>query len=182
MVRAKAEAELLANTEPQSKEPSVDKKEEARQKLKDLISKNKERTKEAKEKDKKPKKEVKEKKGKKHKVKEEGNSDQDKVRDKRERERERAEREKESDGDWHCGDEHCRFVNFKRNSDCKKCRRPQPETAVFWDLPASPERRPKSKDRRESGDGDEKYEAWSEHHLCHLLTNLPWKKRMNMSW
>merc|ERR550519_1938298 len=56
IMRAKAEAELLANTEPQSKEPSVDKKEEARQKLKDLISKNKERTKEVKEKEKKPKK------------------------------------------------------------------------------------------------------------------------------
>merc|ERR1719210_1813836 len=46
MVRARAEAELLASTEPQAKEPTVDKKEEARQKLKDLISKNKERTKE----------------------------------------------------------------------------------------------------------------------------------------
>ena len=156
IMRAKAEAELLANTEPQSKEPSVDKKEEARQKLKDLISKNKERTKEVKEKEKKPKKDVKEKKdkekkGKKHKVKEEGDSGQEKVREKRERERERAEREKESDGDWHCGDEHCRFVNFKRNAECKKCRRAQPGTAVFWDLPASPERRPKSKERR-SGD------------------------------
>jgi len=152
MVRAKAEAELLANTEPQPKEPSVDKKEEARQKLKDLISKNKERTKEVKEKDKKPKKEIKEKKdkekkSKKHKVKEDGDSEQEKVREKREREQERAEREKESDGDWHCGDEHCRFVNFKRNAECKKCRRPQPDTAVFWDLPASPERRPKSKER-----------------------------------
>merc|ERR1712013_908633 len=57
MVWARAEAELLASTEPQAKEPTVDKKEEARQKLKDLISKNKERTKEVKEKDKKPKKE-----------------------------------------------------------------------------------------------------------------------------
>merc|ERR1712013_509222 len=57
IVRARAEAELLASTEPQAKEPTVDKKEEARQKLKDLISKNKERTKEVKEKDKKPKKE-----------------------------------------------------------------------------------------------------------------------------
>merc|ERR1712130_210538 len=156
MMRAKAEAELLANTEPPSKEPSVDKKEEARQKLKDLISKNKERTKEVKEKDKKPKKEVKEKKdkekkGKRHKVREEGDSEQEKAREKLERERERAEREKESDGDWHCGYEHCRFVNFKRNAECKKCRRPQPDTAVFWDFPASPGRRPKSKER-ESGD------------------------------
>jgi len=151
IVRAKAEAELLANTEPQSKEPSVDKKEEARQKLKDLISKNKERTKEVKEKDKKPKKEArekkdKEKKSKKHKVKEVGNSEQENVRDKWERERERAEREKESDGDWHCGDEHCRFVNFKRNTECKKCRRPQPDSPIFWDLPASPERRSENKE------------------------------------
>ena len=157
LVRAKAEAELLANTEPHSKGPSVDKKEEARQKLKDLISKNKERTREVKEKDKKPRKEPKEKKDKekktkKHKVKEEGHFEQEKVREKRERERERAEREKESDGDWHCGDEHCRFVNFKRNIECKKCQRPQPDVPVFWDLPGSPERKPSKSRGTESWD------------------------------
>ena len=109
MVRARAEAELLASTEPQAKEPTVDKKEEARQKLKDLISKNKERTKEVKEKDKKPKKEKdvkekdvkekkeKDKKSKKHKSKREG---EDEKPDKKEREQKRAEREaeKESEG------------------------------------------------------------------------------------
>ena len=103
MVRARAEAELLASTEPQAKEPTVDKKEEARQKLKDLISKNKERTKEVKEKDKKPKKEKdvkekkeKDKKSKKHKSKREG---EDEKPDKKEREQKRAEREAEKEGE-----------------------------------------------------------------------------------
>ena len=101
IVRARAEAELLASTEPQAKEPTVDKKEEARQKLKDLISKNKERTKEVKEKDKKPKKEKdvkekkeKDKKSKKHKSKREG---EDEKPDKKEREQKRAEREAEKE-------------------------------------------------------------------------------------
>ena len=103
IVRARAEAELLASTEPQAKEPTVDKKEEARQKLKDLISKNKERTKEVKEKDKKPKKEKdvkekkeKDKKSKKHKSKREG---EDEKPDKKEREQKRAEREAEKEGE-----------------------------------------------------------------------------------
>merc|ERR1719268_678339 len=87
IVRARAEAELLASTEPQAKEPTVDKKEEARQKLKDLISKNKERTKEVKEKDKKSKK---------HKSKREG---EDEKPDKKEREQKRAEREAEKEGE-----------------------------------------------------------------------------------
>merc|ERR1712150_7387 len=179
LVRAKAEAELLANTEPQSKEPSVDKKEEARQKLKDLISKNKERTKEVKEKEKKPKKDVKEKKdkekkGKKHKVKEEGDSGQEKVREKRERERERAEREKESDGDWHCGDEHCRFVNFKRNAECKKCRRhslARLSSGICLHLLRGGQRA-----RRGEVEMTGRYEA-QRRHLCHL-TKQPWR-RMN---
>merc|ERR1712080_688299 len=27
----------------------------------------------------------------------------------------------ERDGDWHCGNEVCRFINFQNNSNCKEC-------------------------------------------------------------
>merc|ERR1711874_560920 len=41
--------------------------------------------------------------------------------------------EMERDGDWHCGRETCRFVNFKNNLSCKNCRADKPDPPVFWD-------------------------------------------------
>merc|ERR1719233_1055706 len=66
------------------------------------------------------------------------------------RARERREREKESDGDWHCGDQECRFINFKKNNSCKQCGKPPPIEPVFWDIPPPDipeEERRKSKSR-----------------------------------
>merc|ERR1719320_19149 len=113
-------------------------KEEAKKKLKDLISKNRDRAKDV---TKKKEKELKA-------------SDSDKDVDLRamlqqrkrkgeergreaekERAREKREREKESDGDWHCGDQECRFINFKKNNICKQCGKPPPIEPVFWDIP-----------------------------------------------
>ena len=62
-------------------------------------------------------------------------------------EREKKQREQETDGDWHCGDPHCRFINFQKNSVCKRCEKPQPATPVFWDItdPDRPSKKNKSK-------------------------------------
>ena len=62
-------------------------------------------------------------------------------------EREKKQREQETDGDWHCGDPHCRFINFQKNSVCKMCEKPQPATPVFWDVtdPDRPSKKGKSK-------------------------------------
>ena len=67
-------------------------------------------------------------------------------------ERERKQREHESDGDWHCGDHHCRYINFKKNSVCKMCSKPPPETPVFWDItdPDKPKKKKKSKKESKS--------------------------------
>ena len=66
---------------------------------------------------------------------------------KAELEREKKQREHESDGDWHCGDPHCRYINFQKNSVCKMCEKPPPETPVFWDVTdtAKPSKKVKSK-------------------------------------
>ena len=62
-------------------------------------------------------------------------------------EREKKQREQETDGDWHCGDPHCRYINFQKNSVCKMCEKPQPATPVFWDItdPDRPSKKVKSK-------------------------------------
>ena len=62
-------------------------------------------------------------------------------------EREKKQREHETDGDWHCGDQDCRFINFQKNSVCKMCEKPPPETPVFWDVtdPDRPSKKMKSK-------------------------------------
>lgn len=145
-----------------NKEATLDKKEEARQKLKDLISKNRDRA-----------KDVTKKKEKELKV-----SDSDKDVDLRamlqqrkrkdeernreaelERAREKREREKESDGDWHCGDQDCRFINFKKNNFCKQCGKPPPIEPVFWDIPPSDikeRKKSKSSDRKRKSSSDER--------------------------
>jgi len=149
-----------------SKEAQLEKKEEARKKLKDLISKNRDRAKDV---TKKKEKELKA-------------SDSDKDVDLRamlqqrkrkgeergreaekERAREKREREKESDGDWHCGDQECRFINFKKNNICKQCGKPPPIEPVFWDIPPpdipEKERRKstsRSSDRRRKSSPDER--------------------------
>jgi len=146
-----------------SKDAAVDKKEEARQKLKDLISKNRDRAKDVTKKKKEQKGDSSDKEidlramlqQKKRKGEE---RDREAVELEALRARERREREKESDGDWHCGDQECRFINFKKNNSCKQCGKPPPVEPVFWDIPSdipqeqrkkkSGERRRKSSDER----------------------------------
>ena len=109
---------------------SVDKKEEARLKLKELINKNRDKVEDVKRK-------------------KERDEDRDRKVMQAELERERRTREHETDGDWHCGDAECRFINFKKNRECKKCGKPPPDVPVFWDVPALPEPVKKKKEKKE---------------------------------
>jgi len=151
---------LREDDEKLNKEAAVDKKEEARQKLKELINKNRDRAKDVTKRKENERKES------------DGDKDVDlraMLEEKRSRgeereresaqlkamqEREKREREKESDGDWHCGDQDCRFINFKKNHLCKKCDRPPPIEPVFWDIPelSEPKKKKKSDKRRKSSD------------------------------
>lgn len=138
-----------------SKDAAVDKKEEARQKLKELINKNRGKANEVTKKKEREKKESEsdrevdlramlQQKKRRGEERDREASELEALRD-----RERREREKESDGDWHCGDQDCRFINFQKNDFCKKCKKPPPIEPVFWDIPDLPEpKRRRSTDRR----------------------------------
>merc|ERR1712112_539610 len=116
-------------------------KEAKRKKLKDLkesLKKKAEEIKEGKKAEKEKKKKSKDKdaesKGgdrKKYKKDDESNLDAREIIERR-KHRNKSD-EFERDGDWHCGNEVCRLINFQNNSNCKECGERKPETPVFWD-------------------------------------------------
>merc|ERR1712098_900388 len=108
----------------------LDKKEEARLKLKELISKNRHTVEDVKRK-------------------REREDDRERMEMEAELEREKRSRAYERDGDWHCADPECRVINFKKNSECIRCHKPKPEKAVFWDVPEFQESSKKKKDKKE---------------------------------
>merc|ERR1711874_402531 len=72
-----------------------------------------------------------------------------------ERRNRHASDEMERDGDWHCGNESCRFVNFRNNPKCKNCKADKPDPPVFWDrdkvrYPCKEENKEGEKKRRKS--------------------------------
>merc|ERR1711902_8889 len=115
--------------------------EEARLKLKELISKNKDKVEDVKRR--------KEKADDREKKEMEAELQRDRKELEAELQREKRNREYEVDGDWHCGDAECRFINFKKNFECKKCGKPPPEVAVFWDVPELPETPKRKKEKKE---------------------------------
>merc|ERR1712142_492793 len=134
-----------------NKEATLDKKEEARQKLKD-VTKKKEKELKVSDSDKDVDLRAM--------LQQRKRKDEERNREAElERAREKREREKESDGDWHCGDQDCRFINFKKNNFCKQCGKPPPIEPVFWDIPPSDiKERKKSKlsDRKRKSSSDER--------------------------
>jgi len=80
-------------------------------KLKELISKNKDKVEDVKRR--------KEKADDREKKEMEAELQRDRKELEAELQREKRNREYEVDGDWHCGDAECRFINFKKNFECK---------------------------------------------------------------
>ena len=74
-------------------------------------------------------------------------------------EREKKQREHESDGDWHCGDHHCRYINFKKNSVCKMCDKPPPDTPVFWDITDPDKSKKKMKSKKSKKESKSKRDS-----------------------
>ena len=128
------------------KDENIDKKEEARLKLKELISKNRDKVEDVVRK-KEKEKDVEKEKDLRSIIQSKKSQDREKKELQAELEREKKQREYESDGDWHCGDPDCRYINFKKNSVCKMCDKPPPVAPVFWDVtdPDRPKKKTKSK-------------------------------------